>query len=120
MINEEKISTLKFEIYATLLYSILFFVIVLLLFTGMVYTGFFSVVLYSPAGYAYISILSIMLVATLIEIIHIYSMYSNIKNNNIKKLVKINSMKYAIPAVFFSGLITGLLLLFINNSIKEL
>ncbi len=120
MESNEKISTIRFEIYSTLLYSILFLAILSLLFAGMFYTKLFGVVAGSTLGYLYITILGIMLINTLIEIIHINKMYKYIKNKNIKKLMEINKIAYAIFGVFFSGLITGLLLIFIRDSINNL
>lgn len=120
MFKNEDINTLKFEIYITLVILILFFVMLLLLFTGMVYTKFFGIVINSAGGYFYIPFFIAMIIITPIEIVHTDNMYKYIKNNNIKMLKKINSMKYAILCVFFAGLVTGLLLIFIHDSIKKI
>ncbi len=116
MADEDSMARLESE--AALIYSSLFLVVLILMLYGIFVGTLFKTIFMSSMGHVFIIIMLIMTLITALEIIHIYRIYKCIRCYDIQRAKKLNSTIFAITGMIFSGLITGIILILLNDSLK--
>jgi len=117
MDNSSEVTQLEAE--AALIYSVLFLLVVILMLSGIFLGAVFKTMLTTLTGHLFIGLLSIMALVTVFEIYHIYKIKKCIDSGNIEEAKRLDSILYSLIAMVFSGLITGIILMFIGESLKN-